>query len=141
MEIRVYTFDEIARKYPRLYAAVFARPPAPSDHPSFVAVGREEGELVGFMSGYATDEVTLYIQRIGFLSAFRGQGLAMVMWAMVADFLRRDGYRYLTGAMRTDNPAALVSALKAGARIHGYKTDTRGVGYALVMLDMKEDEA
>ncbi len=138
MEIRVYRYSEVGALYPAVYAEVFGRPPKPSDHPSFVVLGYEAEAPVGFMSGYAQDDETLYVQRIGFFPDHRSEGRALDLWGEVARFLRRDGYRWLAGAVRSDNPIPLVVALKAGWRVVGFKQDSRGVGYVQTLLDLQE---
>lgn len=139
MEIRVFRYREVAALYPRVYAEVFGREPSPTDHPSFVALGYEAEAPVGFLSGYAQDEDTLYVQRTGLFPDHRNEGRSLELWHEAARFLRRDGYRWLTGTIRSDNPIPLVVALKAGWRVVGFKQDSRGVGYVLTLLDLQEE--
>ncbi len=139
MELRIFRYAEVETLYPRVYAEVFGRAPAPSDHPSFVALGYEDDAPIGFLSGYAQDDDTLYVQRIGLFPDHRSEGRALELWRDVARLLRRDGYRWLTGTVRSDNPIPLVVALKAGWRVVGFKQDSRGVGYVLTLLDLQEE--
>lgn len=138
MNIRVFTYQEVHALYPHIYAQVFDRPPRPQDRPSYILLGYENNELQGFMSGYATAQDTLYVQRIGLFPHLRGRGKSRRLWKEAAAFLRDDGYRYTTGAIRTDNREALVSAILAGWRIVGFKQDSRGVGYVMVLLDLHQ---
>lgn len=124
-----------------MHKEVFGRDALPQERPSTLWLFRSEDEVVGFMSGYATDAMTFYVQRIGATPAFRQKRwLYRELYRQIEEPLKKAGVRYLTGTIRADNPAPLVVALRTGWVVHGYKVNTNGAQYVQVIKDLAGQE-
>jgi RimJ/RimL family protein N-acetyltransferase len=88
-------------------------------HPEWIVFYNEEGEPIGWFYGYMEDEETFFIDTIGLVPAFRGQGIYTVFLKQLSACLRAMGYERLTTTHHPNNRAALIADLKAGFSIVG----------------------
>ena len=115
-----------------LYKRVFGEEAYEGERPSMLAVIKDDGKTVGFMSGYAENTTSFYLQRIGVIGK---RAISRKHWHGAAEHAELMGFRYVTGAIRNDNVKALLVALHSGWVIHGFRVDTAGNQYVQVIKD------
>jgi RimJ/RimL family protein N-acetyltransferase len=76
-------------------------------------------EPIGWFYGYMEDRETFFIDTIGLVPAFRGQGIYSAFLRQLISYLRAVGYERLTTSHHPNNRAALIADLKAGFDIVG----------------------
>jgi len=138
MVITSYKWQEIEGVYPGIFSEFFPDETLnPADAPAMVYVGQQE-DIIGFLAGYFHNLETLYIQRIGLRQDLRGKQLTMGFFVEAVEYLRRQGIRYLIGAIENTNRAALIAALKAGFLVNGCRVDTRGKLFVEMIIKINE---
>lgn len=74
---------------------------------------------IGWFFGYMEDEETFFIDTIGFVPEFRGQGIYTDFLKQLIACLKAMGYERLTTSHHPNNRAALIADLKVGFNIVG----------------------
>jgi RimJ/RimL family protein N-acetyltransferase len=87
--------------------------------PEWLVFYNAEDEPIGWFYGYMEDEETFFIDTIGLVPAFRGQGIYSAFLRQLIAYLRAIGYERLTTSHGPNNRAALIADLKAGFDIVG----------------------
>ena len=116
-----------------LYERCFQEPPSPFEIPPLFCTIENNGEVIGFMSGFMTSATELYLQRIGMI---HGKRRTVAMWHEIAGFWRGQGVRHLIGCIRCDNRRAIIMSMRTGWTIYGFKADTNGTSYVLTILSL-----
>jgi len=87
--------------------------------PEWLVFFNAEDEPIGWFWGFMEDEETFFIDTIGFIPAFRGQGIYGAFLKQFIAYLRAMGYERLTTSHGPNNRAALIADLKMGFDIVG----------------------
>lgn len=77
--------------------------------PEWIVFYSERDEPVGWFYGYMEDEETFFIDTIGLVPAFRGQGIYMAFLRQLIAYLRVIGYERVTTTHHPNNRAALIA--------------------------------
>jgi RimJ/RimL family protein N-acetyltransferase len=76
-------------------------------------------EPIGWFLGFMEDEETFFIDTVGLIPAFRGQGIYSAFLRQFIVYLRAMGYERLITSHGPNNRAALIADLKVGFDIVG----------------------
>ena len=87
--------------------------------PEWLVFFNAKEEPIGWFLGFMEDEETFFIDTIGFIPAFRGQGIYSAFLRQLITYLKAMGYERLTTSHAPNNRAALIADLKAGFDIVG----------------------
>lgn len=87
--------------------------------PEWLVFFNAADEPIGWFFGYMEDEETFFIDTIGLVPAFRGQGIYSAFLRQFIAYLRAMGYERLTTSHGPNVRAALIADLKAGFDIVG----------------------
>jgi len=87
--------------------------------PEWIVFYNAKDEPIGWFYGYMEDGETFFIDTIGLVPAFRGQGIYSAFLRQLIAYLRAIGYERLTTSHGPNNRAALIADLKAGFDIVG----------------------
>jgi len=87
--------------------------------PEWLVFFNAADEPIGWFLGYMEDEETFFIDTIGLIPAFRGQGIYSAFLRQFIVYLRMIGYERLTTSHGPNVRAALIADLKVGFDIVG----------------------
>jgi GNAT superfamily N-acetyltransferase len=87
-------------------------------HPEWIVFYNTE-EPIGWFYGYMEDEETFFIDTMGLVPAFRGQGIYSAFLVQLIEYLRAAGYERVATTHHPNNRAALIADLKVGFDIVG----------------------
>ena len=96
----------------------------------------DDGDYLGFVSGYLHDSITFYIQRLGLIGVFRNTGRAANIGNAIWEHIKNEGFRFLMGVVETSNIPTIIVALKSGFIIHGFRVDTGGKKYVEIIKEL-----
>jgi RimJ/RimL family protein N-acetyltransferase len=110
----LFTAPEARRERLEHLQKLYAR-----SHPEWIVFYNVKDEPIGWFYGYMEDEETFFIDTIGLVPAFRGQGVYSAFLRQLIAYLRAIGYERLTTSHHPNNRAALIADLKVGFNIVG----------------------
>jgi GNAT superfamily N-acetyltransferase len=87
--------------------------------PEWLVFYNAEDKPIGWFLGFMEDEETFFIDTIGLIPAFRGQGIYSAFLRQFITYLRAMGYERLPTSHGPNNRAALIADLKMGFDIVG----------------------
>ena len=121
IEVKKVGIEDISNLYPALYKQIFQKEDA-NQCPSFVYVVFENGEYIGFLSGYLHNLNTFYIQYAGTIEEQRGYKTISAF----KEVLKRINteYQNVIFLIKNDNITAIKIALHEGFKIYGIRQDT-----------------
>lgn len=123
IEVKKIAITDIAHLYPEIYLSVFDEID-PFQCPSIVYLGFENGNYIGFLSGYLHNARTFLIQYAGLIREHRGYKTLVIFREAMKEIEKE--YRYIMCLISNKNSSALRLTLKEGFLIHGIRQDTLG---------------
>ncbi|MCP4425681.1 MAG: GNAT family N-acetyltransferase [Chloroflexi bacterium] len=88
-------------------------------NPEWILFYNDKDEPIGWFYGYMEDGETFFIDTIGLVPVFRGQGIYSAFLKQLIAYLKAMGYERLTTSHNPNNRAVLIADLKAGFNIVG----------------------
>lgn len=121
IEIKKMGIEDISNLYPVLYKQIFKTENV-WHSPAFVYVGVDNGEYIGFASGYLHNLNTFYIQYAGIIEEHRGYMVINAFKELLKNI--NEEYQNVIFLIKNDNITAIKIALHEGFKIYGIRQDT-----------------
>ena len=87
--------------------------------PEWIIFKDKDGAPIGWFYGYMEDEETFFIDTIGFIPEYRGEGIYTAFLGQLVDILKEAGYDRIATTHHPNNRAALIADLKNGFIVVG----------------------
>jgi ribosomal protein S18 acetylase RimI-like enzyme len=138
MKFHCYNYNQIPKEYQMMHEHIFNET-APLDIPSMVCIATtDDGEYLGFISGYLHNAVTLYVQKLGIRPDLKGKDLSVQCAQEAWQHFKSIGLQFLMGIVENTNIPTLLVSLHSGWVINGFHTDLGGHQYIQILKDLRE---
>ena len=114
--------ENVKKEYPALYRASFGEAFDGSYPPYVLLATQENGERIGWFSGYAMNKQTFYLQRAGKMPGYMGDKTGVVFTEQFLRFLKKKlRFKYVNAYIENTNLPALMTVMKSGFLVNGVR--------------------